>query len=154
MKSGSDAVLMTHGVKGYTMAIALILFILLVIITSMSGLTPYEDGFINGNSSGIESASTFRVFNQTNTYTLELESFQNIQNPSVRRVPAGGSQALILEGTTGNVNYGALNSNNLRVGSFNASLSSNSGFSIIQYSGQIYPFVTAVNRYNIVVRYL
>ncbi|OXM15787.1 hypothetical protein [Paenibacillus herberti] len=141
-----------HGAEGSSIGIVLVLFILLVIITSMLGWKSYGDDLDEDGSSGIESAQTFSVFNQTVDYILNLVSFANVQNPGSRIVRSGASQSLVLISANGSVSYDVLNSSNQRVGSFSAGMSSTSGFTISVNSGPIIPYILPQNRFNLVVR--
>ncbi|OXM15788.1 hypothetical protein [Paenibacillus herberti] len=150
--TAKNDVMPIHGIQGSSIGIILVLFILLVIVTSMFSFSPYDP--YENESVGIESNQTFRVFNQTTAYKLNLVSFSNIQNPGTRTLDPGASQALVLTSTSGLVYYTVLNNNNnAYVGAFSANMSSTAGFSINQYSGPIVPVVLLEDPYRLVVRY-
>ncbi|MCM3746221.1 hypothetical protein M3223_02505 [Paenibacillus pasadenensis] len=145
-------VMSIHGIQGSSIGFVLVLFILLVIVTSMFSLNPYsypdED-----DSSGIQTVQSFRVFNQTTAYKLNVVSHTNIQNPGTT-VRSGESQALVLVSSPGFIYYSVLNnSNSAYVGALSVNLSSTAGFSINSYSGPIAPVVLREDPYRLVVRY-
>ncbi|SDT41014.1 hypothetical protein SAMN05444162_4177 [Paenibacillaceae bacterium GAS479] len=141
-----------QGFESSSIGTVLVLFILLVIITSMLDWKPYRNGLDEECSSGIESAQEFIVYNQTVDYTLNLASFSNVLNPGNRIVRSGDSQTLVLQTSIGSVNYNVLNSSNTRIGSFSASMSSTTGFALSVYSGPITPFILPQDRFRLVIR--
>ncbi|SDS04228.1 hypothetical protein SAMN05444162_0607 [Paenibacillaceae bacterium GAS479] len=139
------------GVQNKSIGFILVLFILLVIVTSILSIKPFgNESIIEEESSGIEAAETFSVFNQTG-YVLNLASSTNTR-PVSGRIVDGSFQSLVLNnpGANGGVTYNAVTNSNSQVGNFSAVLSP-AGFILSVTSGVIVPVL--LNPFRIVVRH-